>query len=322
MSREDVFRRLIQATLEQGLKFGLDAAGAGLMGPAWVVVRPIVEKVLGELPKDIARRYRSSQEAVDQAAAALKAHEAEVATIAEALEKQGMTAAWAEAMLENMDRLSDDVLVVLHEQRRQGKAVDEILALAKEMAGATGARLVLRGERLEYVGYLKVPDTFEPGFDLAADSHMDAPFAGRHMPRGFLLWNYVVANDGKQSGTISRVTLEVIGELPWPAAAEAGTLAPELTPFEDRVVLEPGAKSYTLFTGRYFHYKPDEADAFRISATFPSDASLVQQVRLAIEWTDEGGKHISYGPSLFLASATADDVKALADHAKLKFGLG
>ena len=321
MSREDTFRKLIQATLEQGLKFGFDAAGAGLMGPAWLVVRPIVEKVLGELPKDIAKRYKSSQEAVDQAAAALKAHDAEIATIADALEKQGMTAAWAEALLENIDRLSDDVLDVLHEQRRQGKAVGEILALAQKMAGATGARLVLRGERLEYVGYLRVPDSFEPGFDLAPDSQMSAPFAGRHVPRGFMLWNYVVANDGKQSATVSRIVLHVVRELAWPADAEVGTLAPELTPFEDRVVLEPGAASHALFKGKYFHYKPDEADAFRVSATFPSDASVVQQLRLAIEWTDEGGKHTTYSPSLFLASAAADDVKKLAEHAKLKFGL-
>ena len=179
---------------------------------------------------------------------------------------------------------------------------------------------MLRGERLEYVGYLKVTDAFEPGFDLAPDNHMSAPFAGRHLPRGFLLWNYVVANDGKQSATVSRIALQVVRELAWPADAEVGTLAPELKPYEDRVVLEAGAKSYLLFQGKYFHYRPDEADAFRVSATFPSDALLVQQVRLAMEWTDEGGKHTTYSPSLFLASATAGDVKTLAAHAKLKFG--
>ena len=322
LTREEAFRKLIQATLEQGLKFGLDAAGAGLMGPAWLVVRPLVEKVLGDLPKDIAKRYKSSQEAVDEAAAALKAHDKEIATIAEALEKQGMTAAWAESLLASIDHLSDDVLDLLYEQRRQGKAVDEVLALAQKLTAEAGARLVLRGERQEYVGYLKVPDSFEPGFDLAADSHMDAPFAGRHMPRGFLLWNYVVANDGKQSATVSRIVLQVIKELPWPAGTETGTLAPALTPFEDRVVLEPGADSYVLFKGKYFHYKPDEADAFRISATFPSETPLVQQLRVAIEWTDESGTHTTYSPPLFLASAPADDVKQLAAHAQLKFGIG
>src|SRR5262245_21513365 len=112
MTREETFRKLIQATLEQGLKFGLDAAGTGLMGPAWLVVRPLIEKVLGELPKDIAKRYKSSQEAIDEASAALEAHDKEIATIAEALEKQGMNAAWAESLLASIDSLSDDVLAV------------------------------------------------------------------------------------------------------------------------------------------------------------------------------------------------------------------
>jgi hypothetical protein len=320
MTREETFRKLIQATLEQGLKFGLDAAGAGLMGPAWLVVRPLLEKILGELPKDIAKRYKSSQEAVDEAAAALKAHEAEIATIAEALDHYGMTEEWARSLLENMDRLSDDMLSVLHEQTRQGRALNEILALTKQMADAAGARLVLRGERLEYVGYLRVPDSFEPGFDLAPDSHMDAPFAGRHMPRGFLLSNHVVANDGRRSATVSRMSLEIVRTLPPPVGAEVGSLAPVLTPFEDRVVLEPGKASYSLFTGKQFHYKPDEADAFRISVALPSDTAVVQQLRIVIEWEDGSGRHSTYSPSIFLASAPAMDVEALAAHAKIKFG--
>src|SRR5262245_1461170 len=142
MRREDVVRKLIEAVLEQGLKFGLEAAGAGLMGPAWPAVRPLLEKLLGDLPKGIAERYRSSQEAVDQAAAALESRQAEIAVIASALDAHGMTQDWARALVESTDQLSDDMLALLHEQSAQGKTLDEVLALARTLVAETGARLL------------------------------------------------------------------------------------------------------------------------------------------------------------------------------------
>jgi hypothetical protein len=321
MTWGNTVRKLIHVVLEQGLKFGLDVAGAGMMGPAWPIVRPLVEKLLGDLPESISKRYKSSQEALDEAAAALEAHEDEIAAIANALERQGMTQAWVESLLDSVDRLSDDMLAVLQQQQQQGKTLGEILALTRAMADSGGARLVLRGERLDYVGYLHLPATFEHGYDLAPDNHFNAEFAGRHMPRGFLLWNFVLANDGRQSATVSRIVVEVLCEYEVPADAVIGGLAPALTPFQDHVVLRAGAVSYPIFKGKYFHYEPDEADAFRISAAFPSVVPIIQRVRTAIEWTDANGTHVTYSPSLFLASAPAADVEELAAHARIKFGL-
>ena len=280
----------------------------------------MIEKLLGELPKEIAGRYKSSREAVEATEKALASRQAEIAVIADALEAHGMTQSWAESLVAGVDRLSDDMLVLLQQQARQGDALEQILERTRALAEQAGGRLVLRGERLEYVGYLRVPDTFEPGWDLAADSTMAAPFAGRHLPRGFCFWNYVVVNDGTQSATVTGIHLEVQRELAVPLGAEAGSLAPALTPFQAVATLSTGVTRHPLFAGTTFHYQPDEADAFRIALRFPSPAPAIQQVRLSMAWTDARGAHLTLSPALFLASATADEVDAFAAHARVKFG--
>jgi hypothetical protein len=302
MRQEEVTRKLIQVVLEQGLKFGIDVAG-GFLGPAWPFVKPFVEKLLNDLPKDVSGRYKSSQEAVDQAVAKLEKEEAALQQIQAALAAHGVTPEWTARILEQLDRLSDDMYQVLAEQSRQRGTLEQILAHAERLAEKRPGKLVLRGERLEYVDYLRVPDDFLPGWDLAPGSAVHASFAGRHMPAGFFIWNFMLLNDGQQLVTVSSMEVEVQAEHPYPPGSELGGVLPMLEPYEDEIRLVPGQARHPLFRGKYFKYAPDtDVDAFRIRAIFQSDAELSQQVRLVIRWSDPTGEHVTYGSSLFLAS--------------------
>jgi hypothetical protein len=318
MWKDNIVRKLIQVILEQGMKVGIDVAG-GFLGPAWPFVKPVIEKLVDGLPKNIANRYKSSQDAINAATAALEKDEAQIALVQAALEKHGITPEWVASLLTQLDSLSDDVFTILQEQGRQQATLTEILQLAEKMAKRQPARLVFRGERLEYVDYLQVEDDYLPGYDLAPGTHIDAGFAGRHLPAGFLIWNFMLLNDGQQLATVTGMEMVVKAELPYPESSELGGVLPMIEPFEDEIQLLPGATHYPLFKGKYFKYAPEaDVDAFRIRAIFQSDQRLLQQLQLVIHWQDGTGPHTTYGSPLFLAAMEQPQLEV--SHSKFGFG--
>jgi hypothetical protein len=284
------------------MKFGLDVAG-GFLGPAWPLIRPVVEHVLEDLPKEIAGRYKSSQEAADEALAELEKDQKQLAIIESALEKHGISPAWLEGVLAQLDQLTDDMFKVVAVTSRHTEQLDDILALITEQSARKPGRLVLRGERLEYVDYVQVGESFQAGFDLAPGTVVKESFPGRHMPSGFFIWNFMLLNDGQQLVTVSSMEMKVVGEYPFPEGATRGSILPLIEAFEDDIWLAPGAKSYPLFRGKMFKYAPEaDVDAFRIRAVFQDATDLIQQVQLVIHWKDGTGDHEAYGTALFLAS--------------------
>jgi hypothetical protein len=302
MFTEQATRKVIEVILDRGLKFGIDVAG-GFLGPAWPVVRPLIEKLLDDMPKKIAGRYKSSREAVADAMAELEKHDAELSKIAEALNRSGLTPEWSEAVIGRLEKLSDDSSRTLMIQAQQTEKLDEILALAEALGRKQAARLVSRAERLEYVDYLRVPPSFQAGYDLAPGTVIDEPFTGRHVPAGFFIWNFMLLNDGDRLATVSAMELVVTGEHEYPEGAEPGGVLPLIESFEEDVLLLPGAKIYPMFRGKRFRYAPEtDVDSFRIRAIFQSDRKLIQQLQLRIHWEDGTGEHVTLGTPLFLAT--------------------
>ena len=318
MRREDITRKIIRALLENGLKFGLDFAG-GFLGPAWPFVRPLIEKLLKDLPKEIAGKYKSSREAIDAAMSEIEKKEKELAEITEALDRQGLTKEWATEVLSALEGMSDDLSEVLLQQSRQAEKLDDILATAKKLRQKSAGRLVFRGERLEYVDYLTVPDTFMPGFDLAPGTMITESFPGRHSPAGFFIFNFLLLNDGGQLAMVSAMDMIVKNEYPFPEGAQRGGVLPLIEAFQDEIWIKPGAQSYPLFQGKRFKYAPEvDVDSFRIRVIFKSDQELLQQLQLRIRWSDGTGDHFTYGTPLVIAAQPEPQLGV--SHSKFGFG--
>ena len=318
MRREEITRRVIRALLENGLKFGLDVAG-GFLGPAWPFVRPLIEKLLDGLPKEIAGKYKSSREAMEAAMTEIEKKEKELAEITEALDRQGLTKEWAVEVLDALEGMSDDLSEMLLEQSRQADKLDDILVAAKKLHQKQAGRLVFRGERLEYVDYLSVPDTFMPGFDPAPGTVITESFPGRHAPAGFFISNFLLLNDGEQLAVVSAMDMIVKLECPFPEGSQRGGVLPLIEAFEDEIWLKPGARSYPLFQGKRFKYAPEvDVDSFHIRAIFKSDQELIQQLQLRIRWSDGTGEHFTYGTPLMIAAQPEPQLGV--SHSKFGFG--
>lgn len=301
MIRGEITRRLIEVILENGLKFGIDAAG-GFLGPAWPIVRPLVEKLLDGFPKSIAGRYRSSAEAIAEAQKQLKLRSAEIETIGEALAKQGITEEWASSLLSCMESFSDDLTEILTNQAGQGITLEQILSIAKDLARKRPGNVVVQGERLEYVDFLRVSEEFMPGYDLSPTSIHFGAVSARHLPAGFLIWNFMVFNSGNEAAAISKIEFQIKGEYPYPEGSTSSELKPRLVPFEDRVFLASGVESHTVFKGELFSYSPSDVDAFRVQLVFAESKDLIQQIQPCIRWSNSSGNHLTFAPPLFLAS--------------------
>ena len=311
-------RKIIRVVLEQGVKFGLNVAG-GFLGPAWPFVRPLIEKLIDDLPKEIAGKYKSSREAVEQAMSEIQNREKEIAEITEVLDRQGLTKEWTVQVLNFLDGFSDDLNEVLLQQSCQADKLDDILLTAKALHQKRAGRLVFRGERLEYVDYLTVPETFMPGFDLAPGTVITELFPGRHAPAGFFIWNFLLLNDGEQVAVVSEMEMIVKTESQFPDGSERGGVLPLIEAFEDEIWLKPGAASYPVFQGKHFKYAPEaDVDSFRIRAVFQSNQELLQQLQLRIRWSDGTGDHFTYGTPLFLAAQVDPQLGV----SRSKFGFG
>ncbi|MBK8593713.1 MAG: hypothetical protein IPN77_32315, partial [Sandaracinaceae bacterium] len=99
-------RRLVAVILEQAQKVGLDVAGS-FLGPAWPVVKPLVEGLLKDLPEGIAGKLHNGDEALQKAVAAMDARDEQLALIAEALAKEGVTAQMTAGWVESLEAISD-----------------------------------------------------------------------------------------------------------------------------------------------------------------------------------------------------------------------
>jgi len=310
-------RKLIETLLEQGLKFGLDVAG-GFLGPAWPVIKPLVEKLFKGLPESISSRYKSSEEAVREAMDAMKERKEDVAKIGEALESAGITPKWTNDVLKGLDRISDDLFLLLAREAQAAATLDNIYKKVMDTSEKKPGKLVINSERLEYVHFLRVDQEFLRGYDLTAGSVMDYAVSQRHAPAGFCLRTFMVFNQGRETAAISRMELKVLNEYDIPEGASFGTLKPVLDPFEELVELTAGGEQYPIFPGKYFSYKADDVDTFRINTVFKGDYGKIQQLQPVIYWADCRGEHISCGTPVFLASHPAPELHL----AKQKFGFG
>jgi hypothetical protein len=320
----DVTRKLITLVLERGQKFGLDVAGS-FLGPAWPFVKPLVEKLIADLPARIAGKWRNNEEVFQQALDAIEKREDQIQLIGEALSKHGIDAAWANGITEQLSGLSDDVFEVLC---RQARTIDELkgvkaglaelLAAAQSYQEQKPANIVIRGSEIEFVDLLRVPEGFLPGYDLTPTTFAVDAVAQRHMPAGFIVWTFAIFNEGTSQAVVSRISLTVSDEGVCPPSCEYDELKPVLDPVDDRVALQPGEKEYQIFRGRRFGYKPDEYDAFRVQILFiRKEPPVFQRLRPVIDWSDATGEHKTLGTEIFLASHPSPQIK----QARLKFGV-
>lgn len=315
--QHDLTRSLISAVLERAGTVGLDAAGS-LLGPAWPFVRPVLVDVLKTLSKGIANSWRSPGEKTQRIADELRTRDAEVERIANLLAAHGITADWANALVAQLDHLSDDMVESLAGIARTEQRLDRLLALATEQAARRPGRLIVQGPLLEYVNYLRVGNDFFEGYDLAPDRWEPEGVPQRHLPAGFLIWNFVLLNAEAGSAVVTDIELRVEDEEICPPGAVPGQLMPTLEPFEGHAELARGATRQRLFVGRRFQYRDGDADAFRILVSFTDPGPAVaQQLRLCIRWSNATGSHTSFGPPLFLASMPQPQLHL----AGVKFGL-
>lgn len=317
MLKDDVVRSIVAAVLERAGTLGLDAAG-GFLGPAWPFVKPVLTEVLKTASKGAAALYTHPAEQAAKAAAALAADQARMQQIAAVLDQHGVTAEWSKAMLTQLDRLSDDMVEALARFGQVEQRLDLLLTQARQQAARAPGRLSVRGESLEYVDFLRVPDDFLPGEELAPDSWQHGATADRHVPAGFLVWNLLVANWEAEAVAVSAIELRVDDERELPADARAGEFKPSLEPFEDHARLQDGQPRHRLFVGRRFQYRQDDFDAFRVLVSYTRPgAPRLQRLRLHIAWSSSDGEHHSWGPALYLASMPAPQLQL----AGAKFGL-
>ena len=318
MISRDVTRKIISAVLDYGLKFGLDAAGS-FLGPAWPLVRPLVESLLKDMPDAISERFQSSQEAVEQAKDALKERSKELDEISKLLDDHGITGEWADTVLEKLDRISDDMKDVFLRASSVETKVDNILRLLTQSPDKKPGNIVIQGAQLEYVNFMHIPESAFPGFDLAPGSFCTGSIQGKHMPAGFMIYNFVLSNWNDEKCVVTRIMLKVLGEYPLTAGATVGELKPELAPYEDRAFLAAGVQDHVLFADKRFTYNADESDAFRVLLVFQKDfPQAIQKVQVIVYWANSEGDHSSYSTPLFLASLNNPDL-SLA-HQKFRIG--
>jgi hypothetical protein len=320
----DLTRQLITIVLERGQKFGLDVAGS-FLGPAWPVVRPLVEKLIDGLPERIASGWKNNDEALQEVLDELEARQDQVDLIGEALAANGIDADWASGITEGLSGLSDDIFEVLCNQadaisdlRDVKEGLAELLASARSYREQKPANLVLRGSELEFVDLLRVPNDFLPRDDLSPTAFAIDSVPQRHMPAGFMVWNFSIFNEGQSRAVVNGIELIVAEEGPCPPDCKYDQLKPTLDPVDDRIELQAGEASYLLFRGRRFGYAPDEFDAFRVQILFVSDEPPIwQRLRPVINWSDATGDHATLGTELFIASHPSPEI----ERARLKFGI-
>ncbi len=317
-------RELITMVLERGQKYGLDVAGS-FLGPAWPFVRPLVEKLLEDLPADIAGKWQNNEEVLRQAIDEIGSKQKQIGLITEALERHGIDDDWASNMTKQISTLSDDVFEVLCNQAvtiaelsdvKQG--LTKLLSQAEAYGDTMPAKLVFRGSDIEFVDMLKVPDDFQVNFDLSPTVFALDSIHQRHMPAGFLVWIFSIYNEGQKNANISKIVLDVIEEGPCPTSSVFDELKPTLDPVSDDIEIQLGETSYPLFKGQRLGYAPDEYDIFRVLFTFRKEAAPHwQRLRPIIFWSDATGEHRTLGTDIFLASHPSPQV-ALA---RKKFGV-
>ena len=302
MLSRDSTRKIIQAVLDYGLKVGFDMAGS-FLGPAWPVVRPLIKKLMEGFPEAIAKGYKSSEEAVELAKAHLEEREQELEPISNVLDEHGITSEWTSSVLAKLGQISDDMFDVVLQTANIEPKLDKILSLISESAEQKPGNLIIQGAQLEYANFLRVPDSAFPGFDLTTGSVVGAAIADRHIPAGFLIFNFALSNWGEQPCLVTRIMLRVLDEYPYPEGSEIGGLLPSLDPFEDTAYLSSDLKHHQLFANKRFTYQPEESAAFRIQLVFQKkDQQTIQKVQPVVYWSNSTGDHYSYGMPLFLAS--------------------
>lgn len=311
-------RKIVQAVLSYGLKFGFDMAGS-FLGPAWPVVRPLVEKLMKGMPAAIAKKYKSSEEAVELAEAQLEQRSKELDEISKLLDEHGITAEWTQSVLAKLDQISDDMFEMVAQTAAIEPKLDRILAVIEESAEKKPGNLFLQGAQLEYVNFLRVPESAFPGFDLTSGSVLADAVADRHLPAGFMIYNFALSNWGEQKCLVTRIMLRVLDEYFYPDGSEIGELKPSLEPFMDSASLSSDQKHHQLFVNKRFSYNPEESDAFRIQLVFQKEKQQsIQQLQPMVYWSNSTGDHYTYGTPLFLASMPQPQLQL----AKLKFGFG
>jgi hypothetical protein len=321
----DATRRLITVVLEKAQTFGLDVAGS-FLGPAWPFVKPLVQALIDGLPAHVAKNWKNSADLLEEAEAKLRKQEELVSQIGEALEKNGITEAWALSVSEKLDHVSDDIFAVLcnqaaeSEDRQAMKAtLDRLLGIVTEQQERRPANVRVRGAEIEFVDLVRVPEDFLAGYTLVPSDFAIDSVKQNHMPAGFLIWSFSLWNVGEQDAVVKRIELQVTAQGACPDGSRYDQLLPTLDPFDDRVRLEAGQSRYRLFTGKKFSYAPDEHDDFRVQMTFVSDGPpLWQQLMPVVSWSDRTGDHTTYAPEIFLASHPAPQI----ERARAKFGLG
>lgn len=320
----DLTRRLLTVVLEQGQKLGLDMAGS-FLGPAWPIVRPLIEKLIEGLPERIAKTWKNSDESLQEALDKINEQEEQVKIIGDALSANGISAEWANTITLLLSGLSDDVFQILCNQASAIKDLQNIkqdlhklLETAKSHSEKKPARIVIRGIELEYVDLLRVPEDFLPGYDLSPSEFALHSVSQRHMPAGFLVWTFSLFNDGQRPAIVRSIGFQVTGEGKCPPASQFDELKPTLDMIEDRIMLTPGETFYPIFRGKRFSYKPDESDAFRVQVIFIGDEPPQwQQLQPVIRWDDGIGEHTTYAPEIFIASHPHPQI----ERAKQKFGI-
>jgi len=298
---EKMTKKLMEVVLQRGIALSLDVAGSFI--PGWSVIKPILEKVLGVLPEEITGGLFSSEDNVINIIRAFEENESLLIPITQALKEQGITPEWTSNTLELVKRTSDDVIELLAKQDEQQRSLAGITALLEEAACKKGAHLELRAQRLEYIEHFLMPLNWLKGWDLAPGSALEGYVPGRHLPIGWMNWDFLMMNSGQQLAVIQKIELLVEEELSCPDEAIFSGVKPGFDRYEDLVICEPGQFSYLVFADKHLKYAPEsDVDSFRIQIRFMHEQKIIQKLKLAIHWEDGTGNHATYGPSLFICS--------------------
>lgn len=320
---KSLLRRLVAVVLEQAQKVGLDAAGS-FLGPAWPLVKPVVEALLKDLPEGITNRLSNGDDALQKAIAELETRDEQLALIAEALAKQGVTEAMTASWVDSLEALSDGQFQLLRQVAHGRAELGELRELVKQslaMAAEKPALLKLIGQQLEYIDLLRVPGDFLPGFDLAPHTFAIDSIGGRHTPAGFMVWTFSLVNAGGKRAVLYRFDLEVTAEGACPRQSVYDQLKPTLALIEERVELASATASYRLFKGKKFAYEPDESDAFRVQIIFADPGPpRWQRLRPVLHWHDADEERVTLGPELVLASHPKPQLELARHKLGLSYG--
>lgn len=294
-------RNLIEEVLSRGISVTLDIAGSFI--PGWAVVKPIVEKVLKDLPGGIAGKYISSEDDVDRIIDAFEKNDVLLLPITKAFQEIGITEEWADKTISLLQKVSDDVIESLANQKQQTQQLDTITTFLEEAAKKKSARLELRAQNLEYTDHLMMPENWMEGWQLAPGSVLVPSLSGRQLPLGAMSWCFQIMNSGEQLAVIKHIDLLVEEELQCPDETTLSGAKPGFDSYEEIVTCKPGAKSYALFKDKRLKYAPEfDVDDFKIHINFSHSEKIIQKIKLAIIWEDGTGVHVTYGPSLFICA--------------------